>query len=55
MSADGKNFSSFNGPSDGTTDTEYVQALPGRPVAAVRVETATGGFFDSLRQVSVFG
>lgn len=55
VSADGKNFSSFNGPSDGTTDTEYVQALPGRPVAAVRVETATGGFFDSLRQVSVFG
>lgn len=55
VSADGKHFSSFSGPSSDTTDTTYAQVLPGLPVAAVRIETATGGFFDSLRQVSVFG
>jgi len=54
VSADGKNFGPFSGPPEDSSDSEYVEALPGLPVAAVRVETATGGFFDSLQQVSVF-
>lgn len=55
VSTDGKAFGPFSGPPDdaGTGD-EYVETLHGLPVAAVRVETATGGFFDSLEQVSVF-
>lgn len=55
VSTDGKTFEPFNGPPDDSgTGNEYVEALHGLPVAAVRVETATGGFFDSLQQVSVF-
>ena len=54
VSADGKTFGPFSGLPLNSTDNEYVETLPGLPVAAVRVETATGGFFDSLRQVSVF-
>jgi hypothetical protein len=54
VSADGRNFGPFSGPPRDSTDSEYVETLPGLPVASVRVETATGGFFDSLQQVSVF-
>lgn len=54
VSADGKNFGPFSGPPRDSTDSEYAERLPGLPVAAVRVETATGGFFESLQQVSVF-
>lgn len=55
VSADGRNFGPFSGPpQDSGTDYEYIRTLPGLPVAAVRVETATGGFFDSLQQISVF-
>lgn len=54
VSADGTNFGPFSGPPQDGPDSEYVETLPGPPVAAVRVETATGGFFDSLQQVSVF-
>ena len=55
VSADGTNFGPFtSAPQDNGTENDFVQTLPGLPVAAVRVETATGGFFDSLRQVSVF-
>jgi hypothetical protein len=55
VSTDGKAFGTFSGaPDDSATDNEYVETLRGLPVAAVRVETATGGFFISLQQVSVF-
>ena len=55
VSANGQTFGPFSGPPDDSdTNNEYVVALPGLTVAAVRVETATGGFFDSLQQVSVF-
>jgi hypothetical protein len=56
ISGDGTDFGPLRGPGDDTSaNTDmYVEALPGTRVAAVRVRTATGGFFDSLRQVSVF-
>jgi hypothetical protein len=54
VSADGKNFGPLRGASHNSVDSADVETLPGLPVAAVRVQTATGGFFDSLRQVSVF-
>ncbi|HEX5406579.1 MAG TPA: hypothetical protein VFX16_30270 [Pseudonocardiaceae bacterium] len=54
VSADGKHFGPLRSPPQDGTDSDFVTALPGLRVAAVRVETATGGFFDSLRQVSVF-
>lgn len=54
VSPDGRTFGSAYGPPEGDTSDLYVLPLPGGPVAAVRVETATGGFFDSLREVSVY-
>jgi hypothetical protein len=54
VSVDGTHFGPFSGPPQDSTGNEYSESLPGLPVAAVRVETATGGFFDSLQQVSVF-
>lgn len=55
VSADGKNFGPFSEPpDDSSTNYEYIKTLPGLPIQAVRVETSTGGFFDSLQQVSVF-
>ncbi|HVV74941.1 MAG TPA: hypothetical protein VHC43_02820 [Mycobacteriales bacterium] len=38
----------------GSADDVLVASLPGTRVDAVRVETDTGGFFTSLREVSVF-
>jgi hypothetical protein len=54
LSLDGRTFGSGYGPPSGDTSDLYVLPLPASPVAAVRVETATGGFFDSLREVSVY-
>jgi hypothetical protein len=54
VSTDGKNFGPLSGAQQDSVESAYVQQLPGLPVAAVRVQTDTGGFFDSLRQVSVF-
>jgi hypothetical protein len=54
LSADGTSFGPPTGPADDALGDTYVLPLPTAPGAAVRVETATGGFFDSLREVSVF-
>jgi hypothetical protein len=55
VSADGKHFRDLPAPPSGTsTSGFYVQPLSGAPVRFVRVQTATGGFFTSLREVSVF-
>lgn len=56
VSADGTHFRDLPAPSSSTsTQGFYVQPLSGAPVRFVRVQTATGGFFTSLREVSVFG
>lgn len=54
VSADGRDFGPPRGPGDGIGEAAYVETLPGTTVRAVRVRTDTGGFFDSLVQVSVF-
>lgn len=53
-SADGRHFTNVATQPFGSADDVLVKALPGTRVAAVRVETDTGGFFTSLREVSVF-
>jgi hypothetical protein len=53
-SADGHHFTVAATAPFGGTDDVLVTALHGTRVAAVRVETQTGGFFDRLREVSVF-
>lgn len=53
-SSDGRHFTRVATASVGGVDDLLVQSLPGARVAAVRVETDTGGFFTSLREVSVF-
>jgi hypothetical protein len=53
-SPDGRAFSRVATVPFGNSDDVLVQALPGARVAAVRVQTDTGGFFSSLREVSVF-
>jgi hypothetical protein len=55
-SADGTTFGSWRqAPQDGGTGVVFVVPVPDQMVAAVRVQTATGGFFTALRQVSVWG
>jgi hypothetical protein len=54
VSGDGKNFRDLPAPGSETIQGFYVQSLFGKAVRYVRVRTATGGFFDSLREVSVF-
>lgn len=55
VSADGRRWRELPAPETGaSTDGFYVQRLSGLPVKAVRVRTATGGFFTKLREVSVF-
>jgi hypothetical protein len=55
VSGDGRTFGPASAPpDDGGTSDLYVLPLYGKPIAVVRVETATGGFFDSLREVSVY-
>ena len=55
VSADGKHFRDLPAPPSGAgTAGFYVQKLSGAPVRYVRVQTSTGGFFTSLREVSVF-
>jgi hypothetical protein len=53
-SSDGRHFSTVATAPFGGTDDVLVKELTGRLVAAVRVQTDTGGFFDRLREVSVF-
>lgn len=54
-SSDGRNFSTVATAPFGGADDLLVQVLHGQRVVAVRVQTDTGGFFDRLREVSVFG
>ncbi len=55
VSSDGKRYRELPKP-DGSAGVQgfYVQPLSGKPVLSVRVRTATGGFFTSLREVSLF-
>lgn len=41
-------------PEPNQSGDTYVANLPGTPIRAVRVRTATGGFLTSLREVSLF-
>jgi hypothetical protein len=54
ISADGRRFTPIATQPFGSIDDVLVKELPGSRVAAVRIETDTGGFFTSLREVSVF-
>jgi hypothetical protein len=54
VSSDGKHFRDLPAPQASGTSGFYVQTLSGLPVRYVRVRTATGGFFTSLREVSLF-
>lgn len=54
VSSDGRHYRDFPAPEAGGTSGFYVQPLSGAPVRYVRVRTATGGFFTSLREVSLF-
>jgi hypothetical protein len=54
VSAGGNRFVNVATQPFGSPDDLLVKSLPGLRVAAVRVETDTGGFFTSLREVSVF-
>jgi hypothetical protein len=54
ISPGGGRFSRVATQPFGSTDDVLVKSLAGVRVAAVRVETDTGGFFTSLREVSVF-
>jgi hypothetical protein len=54
VSSDGKHFRDLPAPETSGTSGFYVQRLSGAAVRYVRVQTATGGFFTSLREVSVF-
>lgn len=54
ISADGRGFAPAGTQEFGSSDDPYVVTLHGQRVAMVRVQTDTGGFFDSLREVSVF-
>jgi len=54
VSSDGRYFRELPAPQNSGTSGFYVQKLSGAPVRYIRVRTATGGFFTSLREVSLF-
>lgn len=54
VSSDGRHYRDLPAPQTSGTSGFYVQPLSGASVRCVRVRTATGGFFTSLREVSVF-
>jgi hypothetical protein len=54
ISADGQHFTTIVNPDPTALGELFVARLHGGAVRAVRVQTDTGGFFDSLREVSVF-
>ena len=54
VSADGKRFKDLPAPQSSGTSGFYLQTLSGAPVRYIRIRTATGGFFTSLREVSLF-
>jgi hypothetical protein len=53
-SADGRHFAGESPPPVAIGDDILVRSLDGLLVKAVRVQTATGGFFSSLREVSLW-
>lgn len=53
-SLNGRTFTTVGTEAFGQNDDPYVVPLHGERVSKVRVQTDTGGFFDSLREVSVF-
>ncbi|HEY2214578.1 MAG TPA: hypothetical protein VGH31_05940 [Acidimicrobiales bacterium] len=55
LSSDGRTFGAWRqAPQAAGTAVVFADQVPDQPVVAVRVQTATGGFFTSLRQVSVW-
>jgi hypothetical protein len=54
VSSDGRQFATAGTEPFGSSDTILVVPLTGALVRAVRIQTDTGGFFDSLREVSVW-
>jgi hypothetical protein len=54
VSADSKRWRELPEAKNSGTSGFYVQPLSGAPVRYIRVRTATGGFFTSLREVSLF-
>jgi hypothetical protein len=54
VSTDGKRFGFWRAAPSGSTDDVFVDRIDVSGVVAVRVRTYTGGFFSSLREVSVF-
>jgi hypothetical protein len=54
VSSDGRYFRDLPAPQSSGTSGFYVQKLSGGPVRYIRLQTATGGFFTSLREVSLF-
>jgi hypothetical protein len=54
VSSDGRQFATAGTEPFGSSDTILVVPLTGATVRAVRIQTDTGGFFDSLREVSVW-
>ncbi len=56
VSADGSTFGAWRqAPQAAGTAGTFADQVPAQRVVAVRVQTATGGFFTALRQVSVWG
>ncbi len=54
VSADGKRYRDLPEPKNSGTSGFYAQPLSGASVRYIRIRTATGGFFTSLREVSLF-
>lgn|GEM_PF-4003017 len=55
VSSDGRHFRDLPAPANSPVEGFYVQPLSGAPVRYVHIRIATGGFFEALREVSVFG
>jgi hypothetical protein len=53
-STDGRHFFSAGQEPFGAIDDILVQPLDGRRIRAVRIQTDTGGFFTSLREISLW-
>jgi hypothetical protein len=54
LSTDGRTFGYWREAGSSSTDNVFIEAIHVRHVVAIRVQTATGGFFSSLREVSAF-
>lgn len=54
VSRDGRQFAPVGREPFGSANDIFVRRLGGEPVRAVRIQTDTGGFFDGLREVSVW-